>query len=153
MHRRGRRVALLAVPILAALGAASLAIDEDSMVLVERGVLNWIEYQQLRLGGDVYEIAMPGAAFDTPRLEITLPNPGTHAKLIFMNADETYHRIVFEQHIGNDLQYELRSPVIEQDARWAIDVMRDGYYPFYCSRHAETMRGVLEVRYEDAGLW
>ena len=153
MRGRGRRVAPFAVPVLIASGALSLAIDEDSSVLMERGTLNWIEYQQLKLGRDVYEIGIPGEEFDTPQLEIVLPNLGSHARLIFANEDRTYHRIVFEQHIGNDLGYQLRSPIINQGERWAIDVMRDGYYPYHCSVHAETMRGILEVRYEDDSYW
>lgn len=153
MQGRGRRGAVFALPALIALGAVGLAIDEDSAVLVERGILNWIEYQQLRLGGDLYEVGIEGREFATQQLEIVLPNPGSHARLLFANDDATYHRVVFEQHIGNDLSYELRSPVIEQGERWAIDVMRDGYYPYHCSVHAETMRGVLEVRYEDDSHW
>lgn len=152
-YPRNRHISLSQILILMACSPSSLAVDEDSGTLYDLGILNWVQYQQVRLADKVYEVNIRDAAFEKTKLEVTLANSNVHGKVIFENKDSTHHRIVFEQHVGNDLRYEIRSPVIKPGDRWAVEILRDGFYPYRCSIHAENMQGTLQVRYEDDGIW
>ncbi len=150
---RHRCIAISQLLILTAFSASSLAVDEDSGTLYELGLLNWVQYQKILLSDEVYEVNIRDSVFETAELGVTLANSNVHGKVIFENEDDTNHRIVFEQHVGNDLRYEIRSPVIKPGDRWALEILRDGFYPFRCSIHAEKMQGTLRIRYEDDGIW
>ena len=146
-------ISISQILVLTAISPSSLAVDEDSGTLYDLGKLSWMQYQQIRLSDHVYEISVRDAAFETAALEVTLASSNVHGKVIFENKDDTHHRIVFEQHVGNDLRYEIRSPVIKPGDRWALEILRDGLYPYRCSIHGEKMQGTLLVRYEDDGIW
>ena len=152
-YLRRRFIAVSQLLILTAFSSSGLAVDEDSGTLYELGLLNWLQYQKILLSDEVYEVNIRDSVFQTAELGVTLANGNVHGKVIFENQDDINHRIVFEQHVGNDLRYEIRSPVIKPGARWALEILRDGFYPFRCSIHAGKMQGLLRIRYEDDGLW
>jgi hypothetical protein len=125
------------------------AVDEDSATLSERGILNFIHYQKVRLSDYVYTVDIGEDGIAPTNLDVILANRGVHGTLIVENKDEAVHRIVFSQHIGNNLSNDMKSPVIKPGERWALDIMKDGIYPFQCTLHPEKSQGMLQVWYEE----
>jgi hypothetical protein len=125
------------------------AVDEDSATLSERGILNFFHYQKVLLSDYVYTIDIGHDGIQPTNLDVILANRRVHGTLIIENKDEDVHRIVFMQHMGNNLSYDMKSPVINAGERWAIDIMKDGIYPFHCSIHPEKSQGMLQVWYEE----
>lgn len=139
--------------MLAAVSPGVSAVDEDSATLSERGILNFLHYQKVMLSDNVYKLEFGAKGKSPVNLDVQLANRGVHGTLIFENNDEAVHRIVFKQHIGNNLGFDMKSPVINPGDRWAVDMMKDGIYPFECSLHPEKLHGILQVWYEEEDIW
>jgi hypothetical protein len=139
--------------ILAAFSPGAIAVDEDSANLFERGILNWLHYQKIMLSDNVYKLEIGIAGFQPANLDVALANRGSQGTLIFENHDEAVHRIVFKQHVGNTLGYDIKSPVINPGERWAVDILNDGIFPFECTIHPDKMHGTLQVWYEEEEFW
>ena len=135
--------------LFAVVSQVVLAIDEDSATLSERGILNFFHYQKILLSDHVYTVEIGKDGFKPANLDVILASRGVHGTLIIENRDEAVHRIVFMQHIGNNLGYDMKSPVIKAGERWAVDIMKDGIYPFRCTLHPENPQGMLQVWYEE----
>jgi hypothetical protein len=138
--------------ILVVLIAFSLnvrAVDEDFATLSERGTLNFFHYQKVFRSNYVYTIDIGDDGIAPTNLDVILAHRGVHGTLIIENKDEDVHRIVFMQHMGNNLSFDMKSPVINAGERWAIDIMKDGIYPFHCSLHPEKSQGMMQVWYEE----
>jgi len=139
--------------LLTLTGLVVKAVDEDSRTLFDLGTLNWLQYQKIQFSNNVYEVKIHDSTFQPANLEILLKNRNIHGKLIIENSDDISHRIVFEQHIGNELSYDIRSPVISPGERWALELQTDGIYPFRCTLHPDKMQGMLQVWYEEGDFW
>lgn len=133
--------------------SVTFAVDEDSGTLFERGILNFFHYQKIMLSDHVYKIEFDKSGFQPTNVEVALANRNVHGILIFENNGEMGHRIVFKQHIGNDLSYEIKSPVIKPGEKWALDILKDGIYPFECTLHPDRGMGTLQVWYEEEDIW
>ncbi len=131
----------------------AIAVDEDSGTLFERGILNFFHYQKIMLSDHVYKVEIDESGFQPANVEVALANRNVHGILIFENNDESVHRIIFKQHIGNDLSYEIKSPVIEPGEKWALDILKDGIYPYQCTLHPDRSLGILQVWYEEEDIW
>ena len=139
--------------LLVAFSLVVRAVDEDSATLFERGILNFFHYQKVMLSDNVYKIEIGKTGSQPADLDVILANRGVHGTLIIENKDEAVHRIVFTQHIGNDLGYDIKSPVINPGDRWALDIKKDGIYPFLCTLHPDKMHGTMQVWYEEEDIW
>jgi plastocyanin len=150
------RIYKIPVYFLVLIAAFSLgvgAVDEDSATLSERGILNWIHYQKIMLSDNVFKVEIGKDGFQPADLEVILARRNVHGTLIFENNDEGVHRIVFSKHIGNNLGYDMKSPVINPGERWAVDIMKDGIYPFQCTIHPDKLQGMMQVWYEEEDIW
>lgn len=135
--------------VLAMSGLLAWAVDEDSATLSERGILNWLHYQKILLADNVHTVVIDQNGIQPADVEVILASRRVHGTLIIENAGNENHRIVFDKHIGNNLGYAINSPVIKPGERWAVDIMKDGIYPFHCSLHPDKIQGTLQVWYEE----
>ena len=120
-------------------GPIHTVIATDGDPIMDLGIFTWLKYQQKQFFTDITEIAIKDGKIQTPELTIDIYQP-----IIFENQDKTNHRLVFLPDIGNKMDLEYVSPVIQPGERWGLEIHTFGDFPYQCTLHPEE-RGMLTI--------
>lgn len=112
----------------------------DGDPIMDLGIFTWLRYQQKQFFSDFTEVAIKDNKIQTPKLTVQMYEP-----IIIENQDKTNHRIVFLTGLGNKMDYEYMSPVIQPGERWGFEIHTLGEFPFQCSLHPGE-RGIFTIK-------
>ncbi len=136
------RILTIAVICAAVLGPYRTVIATDGDPIMDLGIFTWLKYQQKQFFTDITEIAIKDSKIQTPELTVDIYQP-----IILENQDKTNHRLVFLPGLGNKMDLEYVSPVIQPGERWGLEIHTFGEFPYQCTLHPEE-RGKITVNLE-----
>ena len=111
----------------------------DGDPIMDLGIFTWLKYQQKQFFTDITEVAIKDHAFQSRKITLDIYQP-----IIFENQDKTNHRLIFLPDIGNKMDLEYMSPVIQPGERWGLEIHTFGEFPYQCTLHPEE-RGMLTI--------
>jgi len=133
------RILITAALCAVSLGPIRTVIATDGDPIMDLGIFTWLKYQQKQFFTDITEIAIKDGKIQPPELTLDIYQP-----IIFENQDNTNHRLVFLPGIGNKMDLEYVSPVIQPGERWGLEIHTFGDFPYQCTLHPEE-RGSFTV--------